>query len=80
MKQIRVRRSKKEHPKNKKEVLGITSAGAEIKHSVEGVEDKVSEINQGRDGKQEGNDKALRGSTQEDQFLTSRRCRKQKQK
>lgn len=44
---MRVQRSKKEQPKNQKEALGITNAVAEIKHSVEGLEGKVSEISQG---------------------------------
>lgn len=43
---FRVQRSKKKQPKNKKEGLGITNVLAEIKNSVEGLGDKVSEISQ----------------------------------
>lgn len=41
-----MQRSKKKQPKNKKEGLGITNVLAEIKNSVEGLGDKVSEISQ----------------------------------
>lgn len=72
--------SKKEQPKNKKEDLGITNAIAEIKNSVESLDDKVSEINQeieqkktrDKKKKKERNGKALRESTQEVQYLTNR--------
>lgn len=74
-----------EQPRNKKELLGVTNALAEIKMSLEGVEDKVSEINQEIEPKRQEmenkrNDKALRRSTQEVQFLTNRSSRKQKDK
>lgn len=37
---------RKEQPKNKNESLEITHVIAKIKNSVEGLEDKVNEINQ----------------------------------